>query len=129
MEFLLALLLKFWVMIWGLVTGSITSFPFFRRLLLKRALVSEFDGRTLVLSCTETPFLLKDFSVRIPDTGMRWYVAHACAQLTLGMHDRREFRLPDRCDRLMIEAELIDLRKGRRAHLFRKLIPEAMPRS
>lgn len=126
MEFLLALLLKFWVMIWGLLTGSITSIPFFRRVLLKRGLASRFDGRTLELIAADVPFLLRHAVVLAPDTRMRWHVVFRDADLVLGAHERRCIHLPDGCHEVILEGELIDLRNGRRAHLFRRL-PRSTP--
>ncbi len=124
MEFLIALLLKFWVMIWGLLTGSITSVPFFRRILLRRSLGSRFDGRQLELSTGEVPFLLRQLVVLAPDSRMRWQVVFRSADMVLSKHDTRVLRLPDFCHEIIVEAELIDLRKGRRAHLFRRLLPQ-----
>lgn len=126
MEFLLALLLKFWVMIWGLLTGSITSIPFFRRVLLKRGLASRFDGRVLELAAADVPFLLRHAVVLAPDAQMRWQVVFRDVDLVLGAHERRCVRLPEGCHEVILEGELIDLRNGRRAHLFRRL-PRSAP--
>lgn len=127
MEFLIALLLKFWVMIWGLLTGSITSVPFFRRVLLRRSLGSRFDGRQLELSTGDVPFLLRQLVVLAPDTRLRWQIVFRSTDLVLSKFDRRLLRLPDPCHEIILEAELIDLRKGRRAHLFRRLQREVQP--
>ena len=127
MEFLIALLLKFWVMIWGLLTGSITSVPFFRRILLRRSLGSRFDGRQLELFTGDVPFLLRQLVVLAPDNRMRWQVVFRCADMVLSKHETRILRLPDTCHEIIVEAELIDLRKGRRAHLFRRLPREVKP--
>ena len=127
MEFLIALLLKFWVMIWGLLTGSITSVPFFRRILLRRSLGSRFDGRQLELFTGDVPFLLRQLVVLAPDNRMRWQVVFRCADMVLSKHETRILRLPDTCHEIIVEAELIDLRKGRHAHLFRRLPREVKP--
>lgn len=121
MEFLIALLLKFWIMIWGILTGSISSIPFFRRVLLKRGLGSRFDGRTLELSTGEVPFLLRRIVVLVPDARMRWQIVFRSPELLLGIHEKRQLRMPDVAHEVILEAELVDLRKGRQAHLFRRL--------
>lgn len=127
MEFLLALLLKFWIMIWGILTGSINSLPFFRRLLLRRALVSAFDGQNLTLSAGEVPFLLRHLAVLAPDTQMRWQIVCQRDALILSPFERRLVPIPERAACIIIEAELIELRKGRRAHLFRRIARTAPP--
>ncbi|AVP99349.1 hypothetical protein C7S18_20200 [Ahniella affigens] len=127
MEFLLALLLKFWIMIWGILTGSINSLPFFRRLLLRRALVSGFDGHNLTLSAGEVPFLLRQLVVLAPDTQMRWQIVFQRDALILSPFERRLVPIPERAASIIIEAELIELRKGRRAHLFRRISRNTPP--
>lgn len=127
MEFLLALLLKFWVMIWGILTGSINSVPFFRRLLLRRALVTSFDGEVLTFSAGEVPFLMRHLVVMAPDVRMRWQIVFQRNELLLSPFEKRLVPVPEAAASIMIEAELIELRKGRRVHLFRRIPRVRLP--
>lgn len=126
-ELLLALFLKFWIFLFGMIRGAISAVPFLRRWLLSGNLESEFGQKQLVLRAGRRDLLLSQLRVFAIE-GAR-IVKITDQELLLIAGESHLFKLPDGAQACILMTELIDINSGRHTRVHRRLEREAEPES
>jgi hypothetical protein len=122
-ELLVALFLKFWMFLFGMIRGAVSAVPFLRRWLLSGNLESEFRQQHLVLHADKRDLLLSKLRVFAVE-GTR-IVAITDQELLLSAGETHQFRLPDDTHACVLMTELVDINTGRHTQVHRRLEREA----
>ncbi|PIV32582.1 MAG: hypothetical protein COS34_12355 [Lysobacterales bacterium CG02_land_8_20_14_3_00_62_12] len=119
-ELLIALFIKFWMFLFGILRGTVSAIPIWRRLLLRNQIECSQHGGRLVIraSCDLLLQGLRVLAVR--DTEIE---PVGPAELILRAGQSEIVELPVGTLRCVLIAELVDLHSGRRSHWHRRVAP------
>ena len=121
LEILLALLLKFWAVLYGLVYGTISSLPALHRSLLSRQLrVDWYEADSLIVQTMDRAVHITNLTVIAICAGKTVIVHHA-RDTMLASGQTLRIHVDAQADTLVLTGEMLDLNKGRQTHLFRRL--------
>ena len=121
-ELLIALFLKFWMFLFGMIRGALSAVPFLRRWLLTSCLETELSGRHLVLHAEKRDLLLTQARIFAIENARIALVMHEDIVLMAG--ETRQIELPADVHACVLLTEMLDLNSGRRAHVHRRLQPD-----
>lgn len=121
-ELLVALFLKFWMFLFGMIRGALSALPFLRRWLLSSCLETELSGRQLVLRAYRRDLLLTQARIFAIEAARIVPVLHDDLVLMAG--ETRQIELPEATVACVFLTEMLDLNSGRRAHVHRRLQPD-----
>lgn len=121
LEILLALILKFWAILYGLVYGAVSSLPMLHRSLLARRLrIDWHEAEFLIVQSPDRDLHFTDLNI-IAITANR---AHLVFQQrdTLLMHGQTlRIAVDPDAEALVLKGEMLDLGRGRETRLYRRI--------
>lgn len=122
-ELLIALFIKFWMFLFGILRGTISAVPVWRRLLLRNQIECSLHAGRLVISVVNRDMLLQGLHVlAVGDTEIERV---GPTELILRAGQSHAVELPAGTLRCVLNAELLDLHSGRRSHWHRRVAPTA----
>jgi hypothetical protein len=121
LEILLALILKFWTILYGLVYGAISSLPLLHRSLLARQLKVEWnEAEFLIVQSPDRDLHISDLNV-IAISGERARLAFQQRDTLLRRGQTLRIAVDPDADALVLKGEMLDLGRGRETRLFRRI--------
>jgi hypothetical protein len=120
-EILLALLLKFWTILYGLVFGTISSLPALHRSLLSRQLrVDWYEADSLILQSMGRDVHLTGLSVVAMHAG-KAVIVHQARDAMLCSGQTLRIPVDAQAETLVLTGDMLDLSNGRQTRLFRRI--------
>ncbi len=121
LEILLALILKFWAVLYGLVYGAISSLPRLHRSLLARQLKVEWhDAEFLIVQSQGRDLHIGDLTV-IVLCGGRGAIAYRERDTLLLQGQTLRIAVDPEADTLVLLGNMLDLGRGRETRLYRRI--------
>ena len=121
LEILLALILKFWAVLYGLVYGAISSLPRLHRSLLARQLKVEWhDAEFLIVQSQGRDLHVGDLTV-IVLCGGRGHIAYRERDTLLLQGQTLRIAVDPEADALVLLGNMLDLGRGRETRLYRRI--------
>lgn len=121
LEILLALLLKFWTILYGLVFGTISSLPALHRSLLSRQLrVNWYEADSLIVQSTGRDLHIANITV-IAMHGGKAVIVYQARDTMLATGQTLRIPVDAQADALVLSGDMLDLANGRQTRLFRRL--------
>lgn len=121
LELLIALVLKFWTILYGLVYGAITSLPRLHRSLLARQLKVEWlEADALIVQSPDRDLLLTDFTV-VALLGGNGHIAHRAAETVLLPGQTLRIAVNPGSRAVILTGTMLDLGRGRETRLYRRI--------
>lgn len=121
LEILLALILKFWAILYGLVYGAISSLPMLHRSLLARQIrVEWYEAEFLIVQSPDRDLHITDLNI-IAITANRAHIVYQQRD-TLLMHGQTlRIAVDPEATALVLKGEMLDLGRGRETRLYRRI--------
>jgi hypothetical protein len=121
LEIILALLLKFWTILYGLVFGTISSLPALHRSLLSRQLrVNWYEADSLIVQSADRELHIGNLTVIAIHAG-KSVIVHQARDSMLVPGQTLRIPVDARADTLVLSGEMLDLANGRQTRLFRRI--------
>ena len=121
LEILLALILKFWAVLYGLVYGAISSLPRLHRSLLARQLKVEWhEAEYLIVQSQGRDLHVGDLTV-IVLCGDRGHIAYRERDTLLLQGQTLRIAVDPEADALVLLGNMLDLGRGRETRLYRRI--------
>jgi hypothetical protein len=121
LEILLALILKFWAVLYGLVYGAISSLPRLHRSLLARQLKVEWhDAEFLIVQSLGRDLHVGDLTVIVLLAG-RGHIAYRERDTLLLQGQTLRIAVDPAADALVLLGNMLDLGRGRETRLYRRI--------